>query len=148
VWPRWGNRVKRTEAAALCLEFHAATGRVDQNWALESRSLPVVLGQQELEPYPILGKYVAMLQFQHGRASDLTQHGISWIDFELDGGAYDPGEALKALIDSIADKATYYETAERAAHLDQKKLDELVLLVHGGFNQYAYNTPFGAPGRN
>jgi hypothetical protein len=145
VGPRWGTRVKQSDAVSLCREFHAAIYWADNNWESESRWPPVILMGPDLQTYPVLNKYVACIQFLPGKAGDLTQYGISWIDFQLDGGAYDPNVASQALIESISDKAAYYETAERVAHLERQELDELLLLVHGGFNQAAYNTPFHAP---
>jgi hypothetical protein len=36
-----------------------------------------------------------------------------------------------------------YSSAAKKLHLNTHRLDQLGLLVHGGFNAYAYNTPSG-----
>jgi hypothetical protein len=47
---------------------------------------------------------------------------------------------LNAAIDK---KVVDYSTPAKQAHLKAHNLTELNLLVHGGFNAYAYNTPSG-----
>jgi hypothetical protein len=51
-----------------------------------------------------------------------------------------PVETLKQAVDV---KLVEYSTPEKLAHLKNHGLTELDLLVHGGFNVYAYNTPTG-----
>jgi hypothetical protein len=68
--------------------------------------------------------------------------GLCWIHPSGDGGAYDPDEAVHALTGALHSKLTAYSKPERQAHLESQNLAELNLLVHGGFNGFAYNAPF------
>lgn len=147
VWPIWGTRIKRTDEAALCREFHEAIQKVDDNWKMESKSWPVILGEPELQRYPVLRRYIARIQFAPG-TGDLTQYGLSWIDFRQDGGAYDPDTAIGALVNALLQKVVDFSRPEQQERIAAKRVDKLVLLVHVGFNQYASNTPWKAPWRN
>jgi len=71
-------------------------------------------------------------------------HGLCWIRTAGDGGAYDPAAAITALKAALSKKLADYSSPERQAHLRTHNLTELNLLVHGGFNAYAYNTPPGS----
>jgi hypothetical protein len=58
-----------------------------------------------------------------------------------DGGAYDPSVTIETLKQALDKKLGDYSTPEKQAHLRAHALNELYLLVHGGFNAHAYNSP-------
>ena len=70
-------------------------------------------------------------------------HGFSWVDIEDDGGAFDPSVVIRTLEQAIVKKIDLYSDPISEAPLKSKNFDRLELLVHGGFNLYAYNTPRG-----
>jgi hypothetical protein len=70
-------------------------------------------------------------------------HGLCWIHPQGDGGAYDPAASVTALTAALDKKLVDYSRAEKQVHLKTHGLTEVNLLVHGGFNAYAYNTPAG-----
>jgi hypothetical protein len=51
--------------------------------------------------------------------------------------------SVTALTAALDKKLVDYATPEKQAHLKTHTLTEMNLLVHGGFNAYAYNTPSG-----
>jgi hypothetical protein len=65
------------------------------------------------------------------------------MDVEGDGGAYDPAQTVESLRSELNAKLLNYLKPEKQTHLSSHKIDELCLLVHGGFNAFAYNTPSG-----
>ena len=68
-------------------------------------------------------------------------HGYCWIDIEEDGGAFDPLDVVRTIEQAIDKNIHLYADPVSAARLKARQLDRLELLVHGGFNLYAYNTP-------
>jgi len=70
-------------------------------------------------------------------------HGFCWIDVQGDGGAYAPDVTVETLKQALDKKLSDYSTPEKQVHLRAHALSELYLLVHGGFNAYAYNSPSG-----
>ncbi len=85
----------------------------------------------------MLGKYLASIQFRKGGVHEL------FIDVEEDGGAFDPNIAVETLQQSLDKKILLYSQPDTRAKLNAHGLAEVCLLVHGGFNAYAYNTPTG-----
>lgn len=70
-------------------------------------------------------------------------NGLCWVHAEGDGGAYDPMEAVNALKTALDNKLAKYSAPTQQAHLETQCLAEFNLLVHHGFNAFAYNTPAG-----
>ena len=68
---------------------------------------------------------------------------MNWIGEQGDGGAFDPNVPVESLKQALDSKLSDYSTPEKQAHLKAFGLTEFDLLVHGGFNIYAYNTPSG-----
>jgi hypothetical protein len=62
---------------------------------------------------------------------------------EENGGAYEPIASVLTLEQALDKKLSLYARPEKQAQLKAHQLDELCLLVHGGFNAYRYNTPSG-----
>jgi hypothetical protein len=78
-----------------------------------------------------------------GGEQSWKKHGFCWIDIENDGGAFDPSDVIRTLEQAIEKKIDLYSNPVSETLLKAKKLDQLELLLHGGFNLYAYNTPRG-----
>lgn len=133
-----GERIPRKEEGAFRAEFYALAAAVDSNWSVCSSG-----GGQfyrydpnEFSGYPTVAKHCD-INFIGG-----DPHGLCWIHPSGDGGPYDPLEAVRSLEGALHSKLAAYSTPGRQAHLESQDLTELSLLVHGGFNGFAYNAPF------
>jgi hypothetical protein len=85
----------------------------------------------------MLGKCLTSIQFRKGGAHEL------FVDVEEDGGAFDPKVTVETLKQSLDKKLQLYSKPDTKAKLKGHGLAEVNLLVHGGFNAHAYNTPAG-----
>jgi len=92
----------------------------------------------EFPGYPLLRKYFSAIRYIGGEPS-----GLNWLGEQGDGGAFDPNIPVDSLKQALDSKLSGYSKPEKQAHLKTHGLSELDLLVHGGFNIYAYNTPPG-----
>jgi len=141
IYPVWGTRVPLKDTTALRQEFWSCSEMVDRTWATNPDrvrdSLLVDCGS-----YSVMSKYVQSLQYRSG-TQGWKEHGYCWIDIEEDGGSYDPGVVIQTFEQAIENKIAKYADPLRQ-NLAAKKLKRLELLVHGGFNLYAYNTPRGS----
>jgi len=131
------DRIRAKDEPALRKQFFELAANVDDNWF----SNPDRLGnsyspcRSDLTAYPLVARYFDV-RFRGGEP-----HGLPWIHPAGDGGAYDPADSVNSLIAAIEGKLTTYSTPERRQHLNMQGVAELNLLVHGGFNVHAYNTP-------
>jgi len=136
--PRADQRIALADEPLLRREFFACAADVDSNWS----GNPEVWGdsyyQTEFPGYPVLERYVSAIRYIGGEP-----HGLCWIGEQGDGGAFDPNVPVESLKQALHSKASDYSTPEKQAHLKAHGLTELNLLVHGGFNLFAYNTPRG-----
>jgi hypothetical protein len=132
------ERVARADELPLRREFYANSASVDRNWSADPRHWGNSYRQIEFTGYPLLTKYFTAINYIGGKA-----HGFCWIGESGDGGAFDPFVPVETLKHALDSKLASYATPEKQAHLKAHKLTELDLLVHGGFNVYAYNTPAG-----
>jgi hypothetical protein len=131
-----GNeRISHEDEAPLRKEFYACAEEVDRTWLTNPDRSGRVFMRREFPDYPLMQKYF------HVRYFGGKPHGLCWIHSQGDGGAYDPGASVQALTSALDKKLNDYSTPETQAHLKTHSLAELHLLVHGGFNRYAYNTP-------
>lgn len=124
------------DEAGLRKEFFEFAAAVDRIWVTHPDRIGMALNVQNFAGYPLMQKYIGSVRYLGGQP-----HGFCWIDVQGDGGAYDPGVAAETLEQALDKKLTDYSTAERQTHLRAQCLTELYLLVHGGFNAYAYNSP-------
>lgn len=85
----------------------------------------------------MLGKCLASIQFRKGGTHEL------FVDVEEDGGAFDPKVTVETLKQALDKKLQLYSEPDTKAKLKGHGLAQVHLLVHGGFNAYAYNTPTG-----
>ncbi len=95
------------------------------------------LWYSEFSAYPMLGRYLASIQLRKGGVHEL------FIDVEQDGGAFNPNVTVETLEQALDKKLLLYSQPDTRAKLNAHGLAEVYLLVHGGFNAYAYNTPAG-----
>jgi hypothetical protein len=134
-----GNeRISKKDEAPLRKQFFAFVAEVDSTWLTNpdrtgNSYAPMEFGSD----YPLIAKYFSV-RFIGG-----TPHGLCWIHEEGDGGAYDPMETVEALNMALNKKLTDYSTPRQQERLKAHRLNELALLVHHGFNAFAYNTPAG-----
>jgi hypothetical protein len=141
ICPFWDTKVTKADEAGLAVEFWSLVEEIDRTW----QTNPERVGENLLADHssrPLLSKYVEMFRFRAGEQSWKT-HSFSWIDIEEDGGAYEPSDVIRTLEQAIMKKIDLYSNPESDVRLKSKNLDRLELLVHGGFNLHAYNTPKG-----
>jgi hypothetical protein len=141
VCPFWHVRAPKSEMAAARAEFWQFVEDVDRTWLTNPARVGDHL-QGDHSAYPILAKYVESIRLRAG-AQGWKTHRYCWIDIAEDSGAFDPLNVVRTLEQAIDKKVQLYADPASAAKLKAKKLDRLDLLVHGGFNLYAYNTPRG-----
>jgi hypothetical protein len=131
-----GNeRISRADETPLRKEFFAHAAEVDGAWLANPERTGNSYYATEFPNYPLMAKYFNV------RYIGGAPHGLCWIHPQGDGGAYDPAASVAALTVALDNKLANYSTPEKQVHLKARKLTELNLLVHGGFNAYAYNTP-------
>lgn len=141
VCPFWETKVTKADETGVHAEFWSFVEEIDQTW----QSNPERVGDSLLADHssrPLLSKYVETIRFRAGEQG-WKVHGFSWVDIEEDGGAFDPSVVIRTLEQAIVKKTDLYSNPVSEARLKSKNLDRLELLVHGGFNLYAYNTPRG-----
>ncbi|HUE05142.1 MAG TPA: hypothetical protein VMR62_36680 [Bryobacteraceae bacterium] len=141
VCPFWHVRVPKSDMAAVRAEFWQFVEDVDRAWLTNRERVGDHL-LADHSTYPLLAKYVESIRLRGGEQGWKT-HGYCWIDIAEDGGAFDPLDVVRTLEQAIHKKVQLYADPASDANLRAKKLDRLELLVHGGFNLYAYNTPRG-----
>ncbi|MGB0125693.1 MAG: hypothetical protein WA419_10000 [Silvibacterium sp.] len=141
VCPFWDTELTKVDEPGLRAEFWSFMEEIDRTW----QTNPERFGDSLFADHssrPFLSKYVEMIRLRAGERS-WKMHGFSWIDIEEDGGAYEPSDVIRTLEQAIMKKIDLYSNPDSDARLKSKNLDRLELLVHGGFNLYAYNTPRG-----
>ena len=141
VCPFWEIKVTRADEAGLRAEFWSFMEEIDQTW----QTNPERVGDSLLAYHTsrlLLSKYVETIRLRAGEQG-WKVHDFSWVDIEEDGGAFDPSVVIRTLEQAIVKKIDLYSNPVSDARLKSKNLDRLELLVHGGFNLYAYNTPRG-----
>jgi hypothetical protein len=112
---------------------------VDRAWADDIDHMGNSYELWEFSAYPLLGKYFSGIRFIGGE----LHPGLNWIHQDGDGGPFDPNKQVESLEEALDSKLRYYATSEKQTHLKAQGLTQLHLLVHGGFNNFAYNTPSG-----
>ena len=132
------QRVASADAQEFRSEFFACAAEVDRSWQSNDERFGNSYYQNEFPHYPLLSKYVTGIRYIGGEP-----HGLPWIDVSGDGGAYDPALTVATLKNALDAKIDNYLQPEKQQHLAAHRLDEFCLLVHGGFNAFAYNTPSG-----
>jgi hypothetical protein len=131
-------RLKRSDEPALRKDFFACAAEVDGVWPYNEDQNGNSYRKMDFSNYPLLGKYFNDINFVGGEP-----HGYCWIHQNGDGGAFDAGVVVESLKQTLDCKVCNYSTTEKQGHLKSQALSSLNLLVHGGFNIYAYNTPAG-----
>jgi hypothetical protein len=126
------------DAERLRAEFFACAADVDRSWLSNDERFGGSYYQNEFPGYPLLGEYFIGIRYIGGEP-----HGLRWMDVSGDGGAFDPARTIAALKNALDAKMENYFQPEKQRHLAAHGLDEFCLLVHGGFNAFAYNTPAG-----
>jgi hypothetical protein len=136
--PRGTERIERRDEHSLQEQFFACAADVDRNWSAKAGGCGNSYLETDLCAYSLLKKYFNAIRYIGGEP-----HGLCWIGEQGDGGAFDPNGVVETLKNALESKVSYYSTPDKQAHLKGHALTELNLLVHGGFNAYAYNTPSG-----
>lgn len=130
------KKIATADELLLRQEFFARAAEVDRTWLTTRRG--IAYEQTEFPGYPLMQNYFIGIRYIGG-----DPHGFCWIDVEGDGGPYDPAVTVETLKQALDKKLSDYSTPEKQVHLKAHALSELYLLVHGGFNAYAYNSPSG-----
>jgi hypothetical protein len=139
VTPLWGLRIVRSEEALVRREFFECAASADKAWNANPDLWAGGHYTEDFAGYPILGKYFETIHYIEG-----SPLGLCWIDVEEDGEAYDPSAPAQTLEQALVKKLSLYSSSSTKARLKMHGLSESNLLVHGGFNAYAYNTPSGS----
>jgi hypothetical protein len=139
ICPFWDTEVTRADEGGLRVEFWNFIEEIDRTWQANPERVDDNL-LADHSSWPLLSKYVEAIRLRSGEQSWKT-YGFSWIDIEEDGGAFEPSDVILTLEHAIMKKIDLYSNSRSEARLKSKHLDRLELLVHGGFNLYAYNTP-------
>jgi hypothetical protein len=134
--PLGNETISHADEQPLREEFFACAAEVDRDWSDDSDHWGNSFYLMEFSGYPLLRKYFSAIRYIGGEP-----HGLNWIGEQGDGGAFDPNVPVESLKQALDSKLADYSTPEKQAHLNAHGLTELDLLVHGGFNIYAYNTP-------
>ena len=132
------KKIAAADEAGLRKEFFECAAQVDRTWLTNPERTGKALEVNDFSGYPLMRTYFGGIRFIGG-----APHGLCWIDVQGDGGAYDPSDAIETLKQALDRKLSDYSTSEKQAHFQAHGLSELDLLVHGGFNAYAYNSPSG-----
>ena len=132
------ERIALPDEIPLRQEFFACAADVDRTWLADLDHRGNWYNQTKFPGYPMLGKYFNAICYIGGKP-----HGLCWIHEEEDGGAFDPAVPVETLKQALDNKLSDYSSLEKQAHFKAHVLTELNLLVHGGFNNHAYNTPAG-----
>jgi hypothetical protein len=130
------QKIAVTDEAGLRKEFFECAAEVDRTWHTHPERRGTAIELADLSAYPLMKSYFGGIRYIGG-----APHGFCWIDVQSDGGAYDPSITIETLKQALDKKLRDYSTSEKQAHLQGHALNELYLLVHGGFNAYAYNSP-------
>jgi hypothetical protein len=134
--PSPSAKIAPADERPLRQEFFACSAHVDRSWLSNAERTGGAHYQNKFPGFPLLAKYVNSILYIEGEP-----HGLCWIHELGDGGAYDPAVTFKTLEQALDGKLSDYSAREKQAHLKVHGLGELFLLVHGGFDAYAYNTP-------
>lgn len=132
------RKIAAADETGLRKEFFECAAQADRTWLTNPERRGTAFELDDFSGYPLMKAYFGGIRFIGG-----VPHGLCWIDIQGDGGAYDPGVTVETLKQALDKKLSDYSTPEKQAHLQAHALTELDLLVHGGFNAYAYNSPSG-----
>jgi hypothetical protein len=132
------TKIAAADEAGLRKEFFECAAQVDRTWHTNPERMGTAMELNDFSGYPLMQTYFGGIRFIGG-----DRHGFCWMDVQGDGGAYDPGVTVETLKQALDKKLSDYSRPEKQAHLQAHGLSELDLLVHGGFNAYAYNSPSG-----
>ena len=135
---RWDQRLTPADHAAFRQQFYECAEKVDSTWQTNPKRTGPNYPQLDLSEFPALAKCVKSVLYHGG-----GPNGQFWVDIRDDGGACDPWLPMRALEKRLDEKIKDYARPQQQARLKGHNLAELTLLVHGGFNIFAYNTPGG-----
>lgn len=135
---RWDQRLAVADQDLLRQQFFKCAQEVDRAWQTNPDRRGRIFNQHDLSAYPVLNKYFYAVRYIDG-----THHGNFWVDMQEDGGFFDPMDTVRTLESVLDAKMAGYAVPDKQSHLGAHQLAELWLLVHGGYNIYAYNRPRG-----
>ncbi len=134
-----GQKVAQSDEAALRQEFLACSADVERTWFTNPERTPNnAYYHTDFSNYPVMGKYLQAIRYIGG-----DSQGLCWIHEQGDGSAFDPSVTIATMEQALDKKLTLFSTPATETKLNAHGLTELYLLVHGGFNAFAYNTPSG-----
>jgi hypothetical protein len=139
LYEKAGTRLPANDAEVFKMEAYRCVREIDESWPTNPvRDDPQGHTFTDFAKYPLLGKYLAGLDFRSRRRQDQVK-GISWIGFRPRGGAYTPKYAVEALLRLLEKKANKY-----AGLHENHQLSELYLVAY--YDQaLIYNTPYFGP---
>lgn len=133
-----GRRLSPSDRPLLPREFFTCAQEVDSTWLTNPNRPGKSLTMTDFSRYAVMGRYLKHVRYIEG-----APHDSCWIAVAGDGGAFDPTIPLETLKASLDKKLSDYSTVGKQEHLQAQSFSEFYLLVHGGFNAFAYNTPSG-----
>jgi hypothetical protein len=154
VMPRWGKRLRKADYPSFCDEFHRAARDIDNTWTalrIQHDWRPEHLRrgfdycEYDLQRYPTLSKYVLSIVFFEPPEPRSTPVENSWIDFEIDGGVYDPKTSIQSLRDAIERKIDKYSGFTVSTRPSGRDRGKLYLLVYADPRRSLCNTPYQTP---
>ena len=129
--------MKKSEWRQLRAEFTSLIEHVDAHEFWQDQS-PQWFRCNNFDSYPVLGRYVTEINFCPrfvGGTEQSWSSNVSWIQFEGNGGAYDPEVAVRALRSSIDQKTNKYGGLRKGGQ-------DVRLIIY--YDQgVLYNTPYG-----
>jgi hypothetical protein len=135
------ERIPPSDEAGLRKEFFERAAEVDRTWDTNPKRRGIVYEETELPRHHLVDTYFVGIRYIGGK----PHRAVCWIDVDGDAGACDPFVPIETLQAAMDKKLKDYGTSEKQLHLKAQNLAELNLLVHGGFNAFAYNTPSFLP---
>jgi len=129
-----GTRYSQWEEVSFRKEFRSLISYVVENWEDEMEGTPQKIWN-DFTNYPTLAEHVSLILFHNwpGRESQ------RWVLGTGKGGAYDPRQMTRALLERIEEKKKKPNYVNLKT---QRHLSELVLLVHYGIRGLMHNWPF------
>jgi hypothetical protein len=134
IWFRSGTRYSRRDEASFRKEFYQLMSYVDEAWEREMAGTPQKIWN-DFTNYPTLGRCIILLRFQ----DRMQVRPRQWALGTPKGGAYDPRQMTRALLQGIEEKKNKSNYANLK---NQYGFAELVLLLHYGIRGLLHNSPF------
>lgn len=137
IWMVPSRYLQPSDAAAFAREFFAFVSELDADWPQrEDADDPQGSDIEDFRDFSILTKYLSGLECYGTRRPAPARE---WLNMYGVGAAYDPDDAVQALLNVFEKKCAKYGTLRA-----DQQLDELYLLLYYD-RAWQYNPPYGSP---